>query len=78
MTELLDADLLKDLRGLSKPPTCDGNDTDYEDFRLSFRIHMSLVGAVSHTLMDKCEVERNPITLAGVKLLGHAHLMCCI
>ena len=40
MTEPLDADLLKDL---SKPPTFDGNDTDYEDFRFSFRIHISFV-----------------------------------
>ena len=32
MTEPLDADLLKDLC-LGKPPTFDGNDTDYKDFR---------------------------------------------
>ena len=30
-----------------------------------FRIHMSLVSAFSHTLMDKCEAERNQITLEG-------------
>ena len=28
--------------------------------------------------MDKCDVERNPISLAAVKLLGDAHLKCCI
>ena len=39
---------------------------------------MSLVSAVSHTLMDTCEVERNPISLAAVKALGDAHLKCCI
>ena len=77
MTVPLDADLLKDLRGLGKPPTSDGNGTDYQGFRYSFRIHMSLVPAVSHTLMDKCETERNQITLAAVKALGEAHLKCC-
>ena len=35
---------------------------------------MSLVRPVSHTLMDKCEVERNPISLTAVKALGDAHL----
>ena len=39
---------------------------------------MSLVSAVSHTLMDKCEIERNPISLVAVKALGDAHLKCCI
>ena len=48
MTESLDAELLK----------FDRNDAEYQDFRFSFRIHMSLVSAVSHTLMDKCEIER--------------------
>ena len=64
MTEPLDAELLKDLRGLGKPPSFAGNDTDYQEFRFSFRIHMSLVSTVSHTLMDKFEAEPNPITLA--------------
>ena len=40
MTEHLDAELLKDLRGLGKPPSFDGNDAEYQDFRFSFRIHM--------------------------------------
>ena len=35
---------------------------------------MSLASTVSHTLMDKREAERNPITLAGVTALGEAHL----
>ena len=39
---------------------------------------MSLVSTVSQPLMDKCEDERNPILLAAVKLLGDAHLKCCI
>ena len=78
MTEPFDADLLKDLTGLGKPPSFDGTDTDYEDFRSSIRIHMSRVIAVSHTLMDECEVERNPITLAGVKAPGEAHLKSCM
>ena len=56
----------------------DGNGTDYQEFRFSFRIHMSLVSTVSHTLMDKCEAERNPITLAAVKALGQAHVKCCM
>ena len=78
MTEPLDAELLKDLRGVGKARSFDGNDSDFEDFRLRFRIHMSLVSAVSHTLMDMCEVERIPITMAAVKALGEAHLKCCI
>ena len=39
---------------------------------------MSLVSTVFHTLMDMCEVERNPISLAAVKLLGEAHLTRCV
>ena len=78
MTELLDVELLKDLRGLGKPPSFDGNDTDNQEIRFSVRIHMSLVSTVSHTWTDKCEAERNPIILAGVKALGEAHLKCCM
>ena len=78
MTEPLDAELLKELRGLGKPLSFDGNDAEYQDFRFSFRIHMSLVSAVSHTLIYKCEVERNLISLVAVKALGDAHLKCCI
>ena len=78
MTETLDAELLKDLRGLGKPLSSDGNDSEYQDFRFSFLIHTSLVSTVSQLLMDKCEVERNPISVAVVKLLGDAHLKCCI
>ena len=59
--ESLDAEVLKDLRGLGKPPSFDGNDAEYQDFRFSFRIHMSLVSSVPHELMDRCEIERNPI-----------------
>ena len=78
MTEPLDAELLKDLRDLGKPPAFDGNDAEYHDFRFSFRIHMSLVSTVSQPLTDKCEIERNAISLAAVKLLVDAHLKCCI
>ena len=78
MTKPLDAELLKDLRGLGKPPSFDGNDAEYQDCRFSFRIHMSLVSAVSHTLMDNCDIERNPISLVAVKALGDAHFKCCI
>ena len=45
-------------------------------FRLSPRIPTSLVSSVSHELMDRCEVERNPISLAAVRALGEAHLKC--
>ena len=39
---------------------------------------MSLVvSAVSQQLMDRCEVGRNPISVAAVQALGDAHLMCC-
>ena len=58
MTEPLDAELLKYLRGLGKPLSFDGNDAEYQDFRFSFRIHMSLVSTLSQQLMDRCEVER--------------------
>ena len=51
---------------------------DYQEFRFRCRIHMSLVSTVSHKLMDKCEAERNPITLAGVKALEEAHMKCCL
>ena len=51
--ESLDAELLKDVRGLGKPPSFDGNDAEYQDFRFSFRIHMSLVSSVSHELMER-------------------------
>ena len=78
MADPLDAELLEDLRGLGKPPSFDGNNAEYQDFRFSFRIHMSLVSAVSHTLMDNCEIERNPISLLAVMALGAAHLKCCI
>ena len=78
MTEPLDAELLKDLRGLSKPPSFEGNDAEYQDFRFSFRIHMSLVSTVSQQLMDRCEVERHPISLAAVQALCDPHLKCCI
>ena len=69
MAEPLDTVLLKDLRGLGKPPSFDGNGSEYPYFRFSFRIHMSLVSPVSHTLMDKCEVERNPISLTAGQAL---------
>ena len=78
MAEPLDAELLKDPKGLGMPPSLDGNDSEYQDFRFSFRIHMSFVSTVSQPLMDQCEVERNPISLASVKALGNAHLKCCI
>ena len=76
--ECQDAELLKDLRGLGKPPSFDGNDAEYQDFRFSFRIHMSLVSSVSHELMDRREVERNPISLTAVRALGDAHLKGCM
>ena len=65
MAELLDTELLKDLRGLGKPPSFDGNDSEYQDFRFSSRIHMSLVSPVSHTLVDK-KRSRVEISLTAV------------
>ena len=47
MVEQMDADLLKDLRGLGKPPTFDEIDAEYQDFPFSFRIHISLVSSVA-------------------------------
>ena len=63
---------------MGKPPSFDGNDAEYQDFPFSFRIHMSLVSTVSQQLMDRCRVERNPISLAAVQALGDAHMKCCI
>ena len=40
--------------------------------------HMSLVSSVSHELMDRSEIERNPISLAAGRALGEAHLKCCM
>ena len=74
--ESLDAELLKDLRGLGKQPSFDGNDAEYQNFRFSFRIHMSFVSSVSHEMMNRCEIERNPVSLAAVRALGDAHLEC--
>ena len=68
----------KDLRGPGKPLSFDGNDAEYQDLRFSFRLHMSLVSAVSQKLMDKREIERNPISLAAVRALGGAHFQCCM
>ena len=59
---------------MGKPFSFDGNDAEYQDFRFSFRIHMSLVSTVSQQLMDRCEVERNPISLEAVHALSDAHL----
>ena len=63
---------------MGKPPSFDGNDAEYEDFCFSFRMHMSLASTVSQPLTDKCKIERNPISLATVKLLGDAHLKCSL
>ena len=65
-------------RGLGKPPSFDGNDAEHQDFRFSFRIHMSLVSSVSHEMMNRCEIERHPISLAAVRALSDAHLKCCM
>ena len=74
MVEHLVADVLKDFRGLGKP-----NDAEYQDFRFSVRTHTSFVSLVSQTLMDKCEAERNQITLtAAVNALEEASFTCCL
>ena len=39
---------------------------------------MSLVSSVPHKMMNRCEIERNPISLAAVRALGDAHLKCCM
>ena len=78
MTKSLDADLFRDLRGLDRPPSFDGNDAEYQDLRFRFRIRMSFVSAVSNTLMDRCEFERKPSSVAAVQALGDAHMKCCI
>ena len=42
IAELRDAELLEDLKDLFNTLSVDGNDAKYQDFRFSFRIHMSL------------------------------------
>ena len=76
MTEPLDTELLKEMRGLGKPPSFDGNDAEHQNLRFSFRIHMNLFSTVSQPLMARREIERNPISLVAVKALGDAHLKC--
>ena len=59
---------------LVKPPSFNGRDAEYQDFRFIFRIHTSPVSSVSHELMDRRGIERNPISLAAVRSLGEATL----
>ena len=49
-TESLDAELLKDLRGVGKPPSFEGNDAEYQDFRFSFRttFHQQVAVKIQH------------------------------
>ena len=54
------------------------NDAEYEDFRFSSRILISLLSSVSQSLMDKCAAERILISLTAVKAQGEASLKCCI
>ena len=61
---------------LGKPPTFDGTDAEYQDVRFSIRIHMSLVSPVSQQMLDKCEIEKNPISLQAVKALGEEYANC--
>ena len=70
MAKPLNIKFLRDLRSLGEPPTFDGTDAEYQDFRLSIRIHMSLVSPVWQQMLDKCEIETNPISLQAVKALG--------
>ena len=63
---------------LGKPPTFDGNASEYQHFRIIFGIHMGLFSPISQLLMDKCEAERGPISLAGVKALCEVHMKCCM
>ena len=61
---------------MGKPPSFDGNDAEYQDLR--FRIHMSLVKTVPQQLVERCEVERNPISLAAVQALCDALWKWCM
>ena len=61
----LDIELLKDLRSLGKPPTFDGTDAEYQNFRFSFPIQITLVGPVSQQLRDRCEAEKEHDLAAG-------------
>ena len=77
MTEPLDAELLKDLRGLGKPPSSDGTIQVIKNSG-SASESTCASSARSLTLMNKCEAERNQVTVTAVKTLGDAHLKCCI
>ena len=76
MAKPLNIKFLRDLRSLGEPPTFDGTDAEYQDFRLSIRIHMSLVSPVWQQMLDKCEIEKNPISLQAVKALGEEYANC--
>ena len=64
-TESLDAELLKDLRGLDKQSSFDGNDAEYQELSIQLQN--------THEA-----VERNPISLTAVRALGEAHWKCCM
>jgi hypothetical protein len=65
----LDAELLRDLRKLGRAPTFDGADSDFQEFRFSFRIYMALVNEHALTLLDAAEQRRtnDPLTLASIR-----------
>ena len=50
LTERLDANLLKDLRILGKPPQFQRNEINCKDFRFCFRIDMSFISAGFHNI----------------------------
>ena len=62
----LDIELLRDLRNLGKPST----------FELQLPIHMSLVSPVPQQLLDRCWIEKIPISLQAVEALGVENAEC--
>ena len=76
--ESLDAELLKDLRGLASRRRSMETMQSAKTFDSASEYTCGLVSSVSHELMDRCEIERHPISLAAVRVLGEAHLKCCM
>ena len=68
------AEVLRDLRQLGKPPNFEGKDSEWPDFRFSFRVYMTLVSAVAEELLDAAEAAPNQIPVATIVQLGADHV----
>ena len=72
MTEPLDAELVKDLRAWASRLRSMETMQNIKTFVQFPNPHEPRQQSIS-TVVDRCEVERNPISLAAVQALGDAH-----